>query len=107
PSGASINSTTGVVTWSPTSAQIGAQAFSVVATDAAGNSATQPVNLTVNTTTVDLTFTLTTTAGAPLTTVSIGQDFVLHLFAQDLRTTANGVFAAYLDVMYDGTKATV
>ncbi|HEY2411242.1 MAG TPA: tandem-95 repeat protein [Pirellulaceae bacterium] len=105
PTGASINSTTGVVTFSPTSTAN--QSFNVVATDAAGNTASQAVNLTVDTAQVDLTFTITKPDGSAITTLSVGQDFVLHVFAQDVRSGAQGVFAAYLDVNYDSTKATV
>jgi VCBS repeat-containing protein len=109
PSGASINSTTGVISWTPTAAQAGAQAFTVVATDAAGNTATLPVNLTVSTGKVSLTLTITKPDGSALTSLAVGQDFVLHVFAKDLRsgTDAKGVFAVYQDITFDGTKATV
>jgi VCBS repeat-containing protein len=105
PAGATVNATTGVVAFSPTAT--GTQSFNVVATDAAGNTASQAVNLTVGTPTVDLSFTITKPDGSAITTLSVGQDFVLHVFAQDVRSSAQGVFAAYLDVNYDGTKATV
>jgi VCBS repeat-containing protein len=105
PSGASINANTGVVSFTPSSTT--SQSFNVVATDAAGNTASQAVTLAINTAQVDFTYTITKPDGTALTTLSVGQDFVLHVFAQDVRSSAAGVFAAYLDVNYDSTKATV
>ncbi len=109
PSGATINTTTGIITWTPTAAQAGAQSFTVVATDAAGNAATLPVSLTVSSGKVSLTLTVTKPDGSALTSLAVGQDFVLHIFAKDLRTgtDAKGVFAVYQDITFDGTKATV
>jgi VCBS repeat-containing protein len=110
PTGVTINSSTGVVTWGPTTAQIGPQSFTIVATDAAGNTRTQAVNVTVAEAAVSFTMTITTPDGTPLTTVAPGQDFVLHFFAQDVRSDATGdrgVFAAYTDITYDSTKVSV
>ncbi len=106
--GATINPTTGVVSWTPTSAQAGTnQGFTVVATDAAGNTASQPLTLAVANPVVDVKLTLTKPDGSPLTTLSIGQDFVLHVFAQDLRSTPQGVFALYNDITFTSSLATV
>jgi large repetitive protein len=109
PTGATINSTTGLVTWTPTTtqAQTNTHNFSVVATDAAGNTATQALAVAVAVAKVDFTMTLTRPDGTALTTLSTGQDFVLHVFAADLRTPSRGVFAAYTDITFDSTKATI
>jgi large repetitive protein len=107
PTGATINSSTGVVTFTPTSAQEGTQTFGVVATDAAGNPATQALTLAVQTAKIDMTVTLTKPDGSPLTQLTANEEFVLHVFAEDVRTPARGVFSAYLDVIFDSTKATV
>ena len=48
PSGFSINSSTGVVTWTPTVAQIGGNAVEIRATDLAGNSSIQAFDVTVS-----------------------------------------------------------
>jgi hypothetical protein len=45
--------------------------------------------------------------GSPLTTLSAGQEFVLHVLSEDLRSVPRGVFAAYLDIAWDGSKAEV
>jgi VCBS repeat-containing protein len=47
PSGASIDATSGVLSWTPAAGQEGSVNFSIVATDAAGNSATLPVSVNV------------------------------------------------------------
>lgn len=107
PSGATINPTTGILTWTPTAASTTAQTFSIVATDAAGNTATQALSITVGSAKVDLTMTVTKPDGSALTTLTPGQDFILHVFAKDLRTSPQGVFAVYQDITFDSTKATV
>ena len=56
---------------------------------------------------IRFSFTITKPDGTPLTGLSLGQDFVLHVFVRDLRTPARGVFEAYLDVLWDSTKAIV
>jgi VCBS repeat-containing protein len=62
----------------------------------------------VDTPIVDITMTLTKPDGSPLTSLSLGQDFVLHVFGQDIRgAAAHGVFALYTDITFDGTKATI
>ena len=44
----------------------------------------------------------------PITTIPMGQGFLLSGFVKDLRpTNANGVFAAYLDATYNSTLAAV
>jgi hypothetical protein len=54
---------------------------------------------------VDLIVRLTTPEGIALTTVSVGQDFELHVLTRDLRAVPHGVFAAYSDVTWDSSKA--
>jgi len=43
-------------------------------------------------------------AGNPVTSVQVGDEFVLRATVQDLRPGATGVFAAYADVSYDPSK---
>ncbi len=47
PAGLTIAAATGVLSWTPTVAQVGSQSFDIVGSDAAGNSVTQNVSLTV------------------------------------------------------------
>ncbi len=104
PTGATIDPSTGVLSWTPTSAQAGTNTFSIVVTDAAGNTQTQAVS--VNVEAVELMkyrLQFATTNGTPTSAVANGQSFVLQVYVQDVRaasTAARGVFAAYLDVNY-------
>jgi len=110
PSGLTINQSTGLMTWTPTSGQIGPQSALLRLTDAAGNSTTQAVALTVSAAAkvrVSLqAFDSTNTTA--LTSLSIGQEFVLRVVVNDLREGGNpegdGVFSAYLDMLFDSTK---
>src|SRR5262245_323116 len=46
---------------------------------------------------VELVLTVTDSSGSPITTASVGDDFVLHVSARDLRAAPSGVFAPFLD----------
>ena len=50
---------------------------------------------------------LTTPDGAPLTDLVAGQEFVLHVLAQDQSVSPRGVFAAYLDIAWNSALAEV
>ena len=58
-----------------------------------------------------VTFRLETTnlAGDPVSSVDVGDEFVVRLFTQDTQDTAEffGVFAAYVDITYDENLASV
>ncbi|MHB0957288.1 MAG: Ig-like domain-containing protein [Pirellulaceae bacterium] len=102
PTGAVIDAGSGVLAWTPTAAQLGLHPFSVVITDAAGNSRSQ--NLSVQVTSDALMafrLDVTDAGGTHLTSVDVGTDFLLKVFVQDLRLDAQGVFAAFLDVLYN------
>jgi hypothetical protein len=50
--------------------------------------------------------------GAPISTIGVGQKFLLNVYVQDIRPTPPdedlmGVFAGYLDVIYDYAKVSV
>jgi Bacterial Ig domain/RTX calcium-binding nonapeptide repeat (4 copies) len=55
---------------------------------------------------VDLALTLTKPDGSPLTTLSPGDEFILHVTGKDLTADPHGVYAAYLDVTWDSALAT-
>ena len=108
PAGATIDPSTGVLTWTPTSAQLGAQSFGISAVDAAGNVRTQTLNVTVDEPIppkAEFRLRLLKPDGTPLTSLAAGQDFILQVFGLDLRATSRGIFAGYLDVQWDATKA--
>ncbi len=101
PSGATINATTGVITWTPTSTQTGTQNFTLTLTDTAGNVRTQPFSVHSRRSTSGWrSFGANNLAGNVITSVSNGEEFLLRFFAQDLRSSNNrgGVFTAFTDV---------
>ncbi len=44
---------------------------------------------------------MTDTGGTPISTIAVGEEFLLNLFVQDLRADPQGVFSAFADVTYD------
>ena len=107
--GASINSSTGVVSWTPAVNQVGVQTFGIVASDAAGNAVTQNVNVTVAQQVVkvaELVLSVTDAGGVPLSTLHVGDNFILRGSTRDLRATADakGVYALFADLNYDPAK---
>ena len=104
PSGLTINASTGVISWTPTIGQVGPQTFTLGLTDAAGNSTTQQVAMTVaQEARVRMTLQVVDTNGNPITTVAAGQNFKVQVLVQDLRpgADAKGIFAAFADVLFD------
>ena len=102
PVGATIVPATGVLSWTPTTDQGGDNLFQVRGMDLAGNSVTQNLSVNVSTITQEARLRLETTdlSGTPISTASPGQEFLIQVYAKDLRPNANGVFSAYLDVTY-------
>ncbi len=99
-----INATTGVVQWTPTDNQVGAQSFSLRLTDAAGNATTTPYSINVTQSPLaGFKIELVDLNNNPLTSIAIGQNFKLRLVVEDLRDSADaaGVFAAFADLNYD------
>lgn len=108
PAGVTIAAATGVVSWTPTSAQLGAQSFQIIATDAAGNTSSQNVALTVSDSDlVQFRILITDTNGTALTSLLPNQSFQIRVLTRDIRSAPQGVFSAYLDVLYPSSLATV
>jgi cyclophilin family peptidyl-prolyl cis-trans isomerase len=111
PTGATIDTATGEFSWTPTSAQVGTNAFAIVVTDSAGNTQTQ--NVSIDITSMELLSVRLVVAdaqGSPLTAVAAGQAFQLQVFVEDLRDDSDdlrGVFAAYVDVNYPASLVEV
>jgi Ca2+-binding RTX toxin-like protein len=88
----------------------GTDSFTYTISDGRGGTDTATVAVTVfvappEIPTVDFFLELTNPDGSPLTSLSPGQDFVLHVKTQDTSDPAHGVFAAYLDVSWDSRIA--
>ena len=111
PAGAVIDANTGELTWTPTDAQIGQNTFSIVVTDAAGNTASQEVDVNVTPNTViRVRLEVTDLSGNPIVAVQQSLDYQIHAFVDDLRLESSGDFGltqAYFDVDYDGTLTSV
>lgn len=106
PSGATINATTGAFAWTPVESQVGAHTFSIVFTDAAGNTRTQPMNVTVTKEVqVQLRMAVTDVSGNPVSQIHVGDTFQLRGYLKDVRSSATGVFSFYEDVTYNGASA--
>ncbi|MEQ1828272.1 MAG: peptidylprolyl isomerase, partial [Pirellula sp.] len=110
PAGLTINQTTGVMSWTPISSQVGPQLINLRLTDPAGNSQTQAVGIGVSDVAkvlVSLQAFDSTNTNA-LTSASIGQEIVVRVVVSDLRVggipDGDGVFSAYMDVLYDSDK---
>lgn len=102
PTGMTINPSTGVLAWTPTADQIGDRSYSITLTDPAGNVRVQNFTTAVNDTAqVSFRLAAVNNSGAPLTSLQIGQTFKLQVYTQDLREDAQGVFSAYLDLLYN------
>ena len=104
PALATIDSATGEFRWTPILADVGTHTFEITIADAAGNTASQPIELTV-TVSPQMRFRLETTSlsGEVLSEVTVGETFLLYVYVQDLRDhDPAGVYAAYLDVPFDG-----
>jgi large repetitive protein len=110
PPGWIIDANTGLMTWTPIASQLGPQSANLRLTDAAGNSQTQTIALTVaDAAKVRLTLQVYDAANTnPLTSLTIGQEFTLRIVLNDLRIGGNpagdGVFSAYLDTLFDSSK---
>jgi large repetitive protein len=105
PAGAVINPVTGVMRWTPTVNQGGVNLFQVVAMDLAGNLRTQDlsIDVTVVEQKVLIELVVIDSQENPVTTISSGEDFWVFAYVQDIRTPAEGVFAAYMDILFDTT----
>jgi cyclophilin family peptidyl-prolyl cis-trans isomerase len=102
PNGAAIDAVSGIVSWTPSGSQVGPHLFTLVASDVAGNTRDQDLDIAVSTDAkVSLRLELTDDQDNVLNTVDVGDTFQLNVYAQDLRQLPEGVFAAFLDILFD------
>ncbi len=66
-----------------------------------------PVNITAPAHAAHISLVVTDTGGTPISSVSVGQIFQLEVFAQDTRPSPDGVFAAYTDLTYSDSNASL
>ena len=106
PAGATLNSTSGIVDWTPTSEQVGAQTFSIELTDLAGNVRSDSFTVTVAEAPVAaIRIDLTDLEGNPITGIAAGQEFLLKMVAEDNRAfiDRDGIYGAFADITFDET----
>jgi len=105
------------VSYTPQGGFSGTDQFTYTIRNSVGLTATATVTVQVGNPTRDVNFRLATTdaSGTPISQVAAGSQFELRVFVQDLRSNdgdgdnldERGVFAAYLDLLYDSGLASV
>ena len=110
PAGATIDPVTGVLSWTASSSDTGTQNFEIVATDEAGNTASQTFSVEVDQQQLaQFRLQVTDLEGNPIDAVINGEEFLLQVLVEDLRDDALnlGLFSAYLDIDYTGSAVSV
>lgn len=98
----------GAFTYTPNTGFTGTDSFTYTASDGSLTSNTATVTITVATLDlVRIRLEAADNSGTPINTLSVGQNFVVNAYVEDLRQTPQGVFAAYLDVIYNADLASV
>lgn len=103
PAGATIDGASGAIQWTPTEAQLGNNSFTLSLTDAAGNTRTESFDVAVaGAPLAEIRLELTDLQGNPISSVGVGDEFLLNFIGVDARRfTQPGVFAAYADILFD------
>ncbi len=66
-----------------------------------------PFNTTVPSHAAHISLVVADLAGSPITSAAVGQTFQLEAFAQDTRSTPQGVYAAYTDLTYSDANVSL
>ncbi len=105
PSSAMINAATGQIQWTPFEQELGDNTFTLELTDAAGNTRSESFTVTVaGEPLAEIRLDLTDLQGNPITSVAVGDKFLLNLIAVDARLfNKPGVFSAYADILFDSS----
>ena len=100
------------IVYTPGTGFTGTDHFTYTVSDGRGGTATATVTVTViraptDNPQVGFLLQLTTPDGAPLTSLTPGQEFMLRVLTQDRSAPPLGVFAAYLDIEWNAALAAV
>ena len=109
PAGATINPQTGVISWTPTTEQIGSRTMTLTLTDLAGNIRSQTFTVSVAAEPQAGTrLEIANLDGQVITQVDPNQEFLLRFYVRDLRSVFNrsGIFSGYADILFDSTRVT-
>lgn len=103
PAGATISSLTGMIQWTPTASQTGDNTFTVELTDLAGNQRSEQFTVNVDSApTAEIRLEVTDLNGNPLSSIDVGDEFLLRMIAGDLRESGRrGIYGAYADILFD------
>ncbi len=110
PSGATIVASTGVIKWTPTAAQTGDNPFTVTLTDKASNVNTKSFNVDVTGEPLaGIKLEITDLDGNAISSLDVGDKFLLNMYGTDQRGRGDrgGLYAAYADIVFDGTLVRV
>ena len=97
----------GSLIYSPKPGFTGTEVMDYTLRDRNGLTDSATVSVFVQPDLVSIRLAATMPDGTPVTSVPVGQSFLLRGYVQDLTPAMGGVFAAYLDVVYPGTAASV
>ena len=103
-----ISPSSRVANYTPAPEFLGTESFTFTLSDGAGNTSSATVFVTVvpdGQPQVQFDLEITDFDGSPLTTLAPGQEFLLRVTTQDIRSNPHGVFAAYLDITWDSALA--
>lgn len=102
-----IASNGGSLLYTPRPEFTGTETFSYTVTDADGISDSASVSVFVQPDLATIRLGATSESGEPISSVAVGQTFLLSGYVRDLTPEAGGVFAAYFDIEFPGAAATV
>jgi hypothetical protein len=97
----------GSVIYTPLAGFTGTETFEYTLRDQNGLTDSATVSVFVQPDLATIRLAAATTGGAPLTSVPVGQTFLLQGYVQDLTPNGGGVFSAYLDIEYPAAAASV
>ncbi len=98
--GTLVKNSDDTITYTPEAGFHGTDQFSYELVDSLGETDIGQVTVSV-TPVIQTRLQTSNAAGSPLTNVNAGEDFFLDVYVQDQRPQADGVFAAYFDVVMD------
>jgi len=105
PTGATISAETGQIEWTPTQQDLGDNTFTIELTDAAGNTRSESFTVAVaGEPLAEVRLDLTDLQGNPITSIAVGDTFLLNLVGVDARLfNTPGIFSLYADVLFDSS----
>jgi subtilisin family serine protease/subtilisin-like proprotein convertase family protein len=91
------------ILYQPLAGFTGTESFTYTISD--GNSATSTASVRINVgdelERAAFMFEVTDLEGTPINQIAVGGDFLVNVFVQDLREVPDGVFSAYLDMVFE------